>query len=165
MKINLGPLARSNLVIASTFAVALALSLIPWPHWALAFKPDWAGLIVIYWVIALPNRVGLASAWFVGLMQDVFYGALLGQYALAKLIMALIALRFYLRIRVTPPWQQAIAVLGILLIGQLVVLWINHLLDKPSIGLAYWSPSLVGAVFWPWVFVILRDIRRRGQVR
>lgn len=164
MRLNLSNRMRSNLVIGATFAVALILSLLPVPHWAQQFRPDWPGLVLIYWCIAMPDRVGITTAWTVGLIQDVLYGALLGQYALAKTVMAFVIINFHLRIRAFPPWQQAIAALGILFIGSLVVIWVRSLTGKTGIDISYWTPNIVGAIIWPWIFVVLRDIRRRRRV-
>jgi rod shape-determining protein MreD len=161
---NVSALTRSRLIIAATFVVALILSVVPVPTWAEQFRPDWVGLVLIYWCMATPHRVGIGSAWLVGLLQDVLYGALLGQYALSKTIIAFLAVKLHLRVRVVPPWQQALAVLVMLAVGQLFVIWVRAIIGKPVLGFSYWTPSIVSMVAWPWIFIILRDIRRRGQV-
>ncbi len=161
---RLRPLQRSYLIIALSFVVALVLSVVPVPDWAEQFRPDWVGLVLIYWCLATPNRVGIGTGFAVGLIQDVLYGSLLGQYALAKTIIAFLTVRTHLRVRVYPAWQQAIAVLIILAIGQLFVIWVRAVIGKPALGFSYWTPSIVGMVMWPWLFVVLRDIRRRGNV-
>jgi rod shape-determining protein MreD len=162
---KLSTINRGRLIITATFITALVLSIVPVPHWAEQFRPDWVGLVLIYWCIAIPQRVGIGTGWLVGLFQDVLYGALLGQYALSKTIIAFLAVKLYLRIRVFPPWQQAIAVLAILAIGQLFVIWVRAIIGKPSAGFSFWTPSIVSMVIWPWIFVILRDIRRRAQIK
>lgn len=161
---RLRPLQRSYLIIAISFVVALVLSVVPVPDWAEQFRPDWVGLVLIYWCLATPGRVGIGTGFVVGLLQDVLYGSLLGQYALAKTIIAFLTVRTHLRIRVYPAWQQAIAVLVILAIGQLFIIWVRAVIGKPALGFSYWTPTIVGMVMWPWLFVVLRDIRRRGNV-
>jgi len=162
--LRLRPSQRSYLIIATSFVVALVLSVVPVPNWAEQFRPDWVGLVLIYWCLATPNRVGIGTGFVVGLIQDVLYGSLLGQYALAKTIIAFLTVRTHLRVRVFPAWQQAIAVLIILAIGQLFIIWVRALIGKPAQGFSYWTPSVVGMVLWPWLLVVLRDIRRRGNV-
>ena len=162
---RLSPINRSRMIIAATFAVALVLSVVPVPNWAEQFRPDWVGLVLIYWCMATPQRVGIGTGWLVGLLQDVLYGALFGQYALSKAIIAFLAVKLHLRIRVYPPWQQAIGVLVMLAIGQLFIIWVRAVIGKPAAGFSFWTPSIVSMVIWPWVFVILRDIRRRWQIR
>ncbi len=161
---RLRPLQRIYLTVAISLTVALVLSVVPVPDWAEQFRPDWVGLVLIYWCLAIPNRIGIGTGFLVGLIQDVLYGSLLGQYALAKSIIAFLAVRTHLRVRIYPAWQQAIAVLIMLAIGQLVIIWIRAVIDKPAQGFSYWTPSIVGMVIWPWLFVVLRDIRRRGNI-
>lgn len=161
---SMKPVTRSRLIIIATFALALILSVMPVPVWAEHLRPDWVGLVLIYWCMATPQRVGIGTGWLVGLLQDVLYGALLGQYALSKTIVAFLMIKTHLRIRAYPPWQQLIAVFVLLILSQLFVTWVRAVIDKPVYGLAYWAPSIVGAALWPWLFVVLRDIRRRGQV-
>ena len=45
-------------VIVLTFVIALLLTVIPLPDWARYLRPDWVGLVLIYWCMALPDRVG-----------------------------------------------------------------------------------------------------------
>ena len=58
---NLSPSARGQLIILATFLAALVLTMLPWPHWTEQFRPDWVGLVLIYWCIALPQRVGVGT--------------------------------------------------------------------------------------------------------
>ncbi len=162
---TLSPVARTYLVIAATFVVALILSLIPVPNWAEGFRPDWVGLVLIYWCIATPNRVGMGTGWVVGIAQDVLYGALLGQHALARTVIAYLATKLHLRVRAYPPWQQGLVALVLLSVGQLIVLWVRAIVGKSVAGWAFWTPGVVSLFIWPWIFVILRDVRRRGQVK
>jgi rod shape-determining protein MreD len=162
MKISL--LTRSRLLLASTFLVAMIVSLVRWPDWAQSFRPDWVGLVLIYWCLAIPHRVGVGTGFVVGLMEDILYGSLLGQYALAKTVIAFIAVRMHLKIRMFPRWQQAVVVFLLLLMGQLIVAWAKALTGQSSVTIPYFTPSIVSMVLWPWLFVILRDIRRRGHI-
>jgi len=41
-------------------------------------------------------------------------------------------------------------------------LWIRGAIGQAPETFIYWTPSVVGALLWPWLFVILRDLRRRG---
>lgn len=160
----MSPNNRSRLIIAATFLVAYILTSLPGPQWAEQFRPDWVGLVLIYWCMATPQYVGVTSGWFAGLLLDVLYGSLLGQQALAKALVAFVAGKLHLRVRVFPRWQQAAFVLLLLLLNQLLVLWIKGITGESPARLTYWTSSVVAMVIWPWIFIILRDIRRRGHV-
>lgn len=155
---------RSRLIIATTFVVALILTSLPGPSWADPFRPDWVSLVLIYWCMATPNHVGVGVGWIAGLALDVLYGSLLGQHALAKTVIAFLTNRLHLRIRVFPLWQQALFVLLLLLLNQLIVLWVDGVIGQAPNLYTYWISSIVGMLIWPWFYIILRDIRRRSNV-
>ena len=161
---SLGHNTRSRLIIATSFLVALVLSILPWPVWTEQFRPDWVALVLIYWCIALPTRVGVGTAWSVGLMLDVLYGSMLGENALAKSVIAFLAVRFHLQLRMFPRWQQAVVILLLVIVNNLLVLWVKHLAGQAPSTWSYLTPSIVSMLLWPWLFVILRDIRRHGNV-
>lgn len=162
MRVSSAP--YGGLIITLTFVVGFLLSMLPGPDWAERFRPDWVGLVLIYWCIAAPNRVGVVSGWVAGLTLDVLYGSLLGQHALAMAIIAYIAHRWHLQIRMFPPWQQAAAVLMLLVLDQLLVLWVKGVIGQASTYWPNWTASIVGMIIWPLVFVILRDVRRRADI-
>ena len=155
---------RSRLTIAASLLVALMLSILPWPVWTEQFRPDWVALVLIYWCMALPTRVGVGTGWSVGLILDVLYGSMLGENALAKSLIAFLAVRFHLQLRMFPRWQQAVVVLLLVIVNNLLVLWIKHLAGQAPSTRSYFTPSIVSMLLWPWLFVILRDIRRHGNV-
>lgn len=151
-------------VIAPTIVVALMLQMWPVPDWLAYIRPEFVTLVVIYWALAMPERVGVTVAWCVGLLLDVTQGAILGQHALGLVLVVYIVLQEYQRIRVFSLLQQALAVFVLLLIKQVLVLWVSGMVGQaPSLQL-YFLPSLVGAVLWPWFFLFLRNLRRRFTV-
>lgn len=151
-------------VIVLSFLAAMTLSILPLPEWARPFRPDWVALVLLYWCMALPQRVGVGTAWGIGLLMDALTTSLLGQHALGFALAVYLALRFHQQIRVFPLWQQALSVLVLLSIKQLPLLWVAGILGRPIHGLTVWLPPLMGTILWPWIFVILRDVRRRFHV-
>ncbi|TAN50326.1 MAG: rod shape-determining protein MreD [Methylococcaceae bacterium] len=156
--------SRTGVIVAS-FAVAMMLRIIPWPDdWA-AFNPDWVLLALIYWCIALPERVGIGVAWGLGLLCDVLGGKILGQQALVYTVVAYLCLKIYRRLRLHPITQQTLAVLGYLLFAQLLNYWILNVKGLGPIPWNYWLSSVYGAAFWPLVFLLLRYLRRTFHVQ
>jgi rod shape-determining protein MreD len=155
---------RSTFAVFGSFLVAVVLAILPLPQWAEPFRPDWVGLVLIYWCIAAPERISVGTGFWVGIVLDTLYGSILGLHALAKSLTAFIAVKTHLKMRMFPRWQQAVAVCVLLLLNQLLVLWIRGMLGKAPSTFSYWTPSIVGMVVWPWLFVILRDVRRRFRV-
>jgi rod shape-determining protein MreD len=153
------------LVIYASLVVALILMILPLPDWAQIYRPNWVALVLIYWSMALPKRVGLWFAFFCGIVLDTSLGTLLGQHAMGLVVIIFFNLNFYQRIRVLGLAQQAIYVFVLLLINQGVVAWVEGIMGRPTPLLAFFSAPLVGMLIWPWVFVILRDIRRKTLLR
>lgn len=155
---------RGSWVIVMSFVVALMLMALPMPDWAGMWRPAWVALVLIYWCMALPSRVGIMVAFTLGIFLDVLSGTLLGQNALALSVIAFITLQFYQRVRVLPLWQQGITVFGLAFVHQALLLWINGIQGMPVAVSAYWASPLISMVLWPWIFVVLRDLRRKYQV-
>lgn len=149
------------IVISGTFLGALLLTLMPLPDWAVNFRPEWVAMILIYWTITLPRKVGIAAAWLIGLLVDVTKGALLGQYALALALVAFISVRLHERIRVSPLWQQAVTVAGMLAPYMALILWTNGIAGKPIDSWFFWGPLVTSALLWPWLSLFLSTVFRR----
>ena len=152
------------LVIPLSLVMALILMILPLPDWAQMYRPNWMALVLIYWSMALPKRVGLWFAFFCGILLDTSLGTLLGQHTLALVVIIFFNLNFYQRIRVLALGQQAIYVFFLLLINQVVVAWVEGILGRPTPLLAYFGAPFIGMLIWPWVFIILRDIRRKAML-
>ncbi|NOX77139.1 MAG: rod shape-determining protein MreD [Gammaproteobacteria bacterium] len=156
---------RGGGLILLSFVIALLLHMLALPEWAEALRPDWIALVLIYWCIALPERVGVGVGWIAGLMLDVANGALLGQNALTLAIVAYLALRLHQRLRLFPIWQQAVSVLLLVLLHLMLTLWIKGSVDQSTVTWAYWLSALTSSLLWPVVFLTLRGLRRGYRVR
>lgn len=156
---------KGGLVIALSLLAALILTVLPLPAGLDLLRPEWTALVLLYWAIALPERVGVGIAWLVGFLQDALLGTLLGQHALAFALIALIALRFHQQIRPVPVMQQAAVILALLVVAKVVVLWINGLIGRPAPGWEAGISVLAGTALWPVIFHAMRAVRRRFQVQ
>ncbi|MGR8933031.1 MAG: rod shape-determining protein MreD [Gammaproteobacteria bacterium] len=139
--------------------IAMMLRIAPWPDFAKYFNPDWILLVLIYWSLALPERVGIFNAWFVGLLTDVLTGRLLGQHAIAYVIVVFLCIKLHRRLRRFPMFQQAMFVLAALLISQSMLFWTDKIRNPLRYETAFWLPVLTGTLCWSSVYGILRKIR------
>ncbi|MGB5200394.1 MAG: rod shape-determining protein MreD [Sedimenticolaceae bacterium] len=155
---------HGRLVILISLCIAMLLTILPMPEWARPFRPQWVTLVLLYWAIALPHRIGVGSAFVVGIVLDVLTGTLLGQHALGLSVVTFIAIQLHQRIRVFPFWQQSLGILVLLVIERLLALWVTGATRGETPGLVYWAVPLIGALLWPWIFVTLRSIRRQFDV-
>ena len=98
-------------VVWLTFALALLLSVSSMPKFMELGRPLWLALFLTYWVLALPHRVGMTTAWGIGLLADVLNGSLLGQNALILTLITFLVLTLHQRLRMFPMWQQSTVLL------------------------------------------------------
>ncbi len=151
---------RTYYVLIGSFVIATLLTIMPIPVWAEPFRPEWILLLVIYWSMTTPRWIGVGSAWGLGLMVDVLRGALLAQHALGFALTAFISIRFYQRVRSYPLHQQALFIAMILLPHMSVSLWVYGVLGQDPESWTYWSPALASAIVWPWIYIVMRAVRR-----
>ncbi len=152
-----------NLLIVVSFIVAIVVYNIPLPHVIEYGRPEWISLVLLYWAVALPNRIGLATAWSIGLLLDVLTGAILGRNALAMLLLAFLAHRLYQRLRMFPALQQALIVFLVVGLQLLLLHWIDSFHAVVSPPYFYLIPSLTSALFWPLVYFLLHTARLRAR--
>lgn len=151
--------SRMVLFVGLTLIGALTLSVLPMPIWADSFRPQWVALVLIYWCLALPTRVGVFTGFCFGMAQDVVSGALLGAHAFSLSVVAFLTEELHQRIRAFPLWQQAVAVWLLLLVERLLSLWVHGAIGQPTPTLAYWLPTFVGLLLWPWLSLLLDRLR------
>ena len=155
---------NGGVVIFMSFVIAYMLMAMPLPAWALNWRPAWVAIVLIYWCLALPERVGVGIAWVAGMFLDVQQGTVFGQNAIVLIIIAFVILKLHKRIRIYPLAQQAMIICGLLLITQLLTLWMRAMMGFPPQHWTYWMPAFTSMVLWPWLFIILRDVRRTFRV-
>ncbi|HYE34856.1 rod shape-determining protein MreD [Methylocaldum sp.] len=158
------PSSTGLTVVPLSLVFAMILRILPLPHEWFNFNPDWTALFLIYWTMAIPDRVGVGTAWFTGLFVDTLTGRMLGQHALAYSIIAYVSLRLYRRLRLYPLPQQSLWILIFLLISQFLVLWTQNVKNMNVLNWVYWLPSFTGALAWPAVLITLRRIRRHFSI-
>ena len=151
------------LIILSTLIIALAITIITFVFGQ--YSPDWLYLVVIYWILAVPNSIGLTTSWFIGLLTDVAFGTILGSNALTFVLIAFIITKTYKFVRYLTVYQQAIIIFLLLFIKQTILMWIDGMIRLEEINLSayYWS-VLTSSLIWPLIYFILRHVRRKYNV-
>ncbi len=125
-----------------TFVLGFVLSALPLPETIVDWRPCWLAMFLIYWCMALPERVGISSAWFLGLLFDVQQSFIFGQHALGFTFLAYIIVANHRRLRVYPLLQQAIVVFMYLLIYKAIMLLVTFFSGKNRIYLVLLAASV-----------------------
>lgn len=153
-------LPASPLFIAISLICAFLLNLMPWGQWIGA--PDFVALVLVFWSIHQPRKVGIGVAFFMGLMMDVHDASLLGENALAYTLLSYFAIMIHRRVLWFRPATQALHVLPLLLMAQVVQMVIRMIVSGKFPSWFYFSESIVAAVLWPVVGWILLAPQRRA---
>jgi rod shape-determining protein MreD len=147
-----------------TFLVGLLLTVSPLPQFMEVLRPMWLALLMAFWSLELPQKIGMTTAWLLGLCIDVLYGTYLGQNALILTLITFLVLSLQQRMRTFPMWQQSLIILVVFGLAQLVQLWLSALTGNRQPTLALLLPALVSALLWPWVSFGLRGLTRRYKI-
>ncbi|HEY0939255.1 MAG TPA: rod shape-determining protein MreD [Steroidobacter sp.] len=153
----------SRLRVTLTVVVAAIFAVLPLPEPINAARPDLLLLLVIYWALSAPRIAGLMFAWFCGLAIDVLKGIILGQHALAFLVVAYITHKNQLRFRVFPMSQQTATVFMLLAVYQFIVFWLDGIIGQPVTTWMRWLPVISGAMLWPILVAVLDTWNRRTR--
>ena len=151
-------------VIPATFLASYVLISFPVGLQWRGYAPAWVTLVLIYWCMAAPQRVGVGAAWLVGLGLDLLTFGLVGSHALTKTVIAFLVGRVALRLRVYPVWQQTAFILILLVVETAILVAIEYLVDGQLGGMVSWPALAVGVAVWPLLFWILRRCRRWGRL-
>jgi rod shape-determining protein MreD len=149
--------------MTASVVAALAFNLLPWQD--VRGVPDLLALVLTFWCVHQPRKMGIGIAWLLGLVMDTANGALFGQHALAYAALAYAAQGLHRRILSFPPWPQALHVLVLLLGSQFVMLAVRMLAGGTFPGASFFIGSVISAALWPLAsFVLLAPQRRPHEV-
>lgn len=153
-------------LILTSLVLGMALMLIPLPPILKCWRPDFTTLVLMYWWLAHPERVGVFYGFIIGIFMDVMYSSLMGQFAMGNVFIAWVFMKSYQRMRVLPTWQQALSIFGLLFFKYFIVFWIDKLRgNNDNSFLMYFAPCFTSAIIWPYVFNLLRNARRQAKIR
>ena len=145
--------------------IALIMTIMPLPIQVKSLWPDWAVLVVLYWAIALPHRVSIGVAWFVGFLLDILLGTVLGVHAFSLAIITFGVASNFQKLRNFSVWQQSFFIGVFLAAYHFFVFLLNKFLLNVDFSASYFTPALSSALIWLWLFPLLRAYRRKFKIR
>ena len=145
--------------IAISLVCASILNLLPWGGWH--WVPDFVALTLVFWSIYQPRKVGIGVAFMMGLVMDVHSASLLGENALAYTLLSYFAITIHRRVLWFKPSVQALHVLPLLIVMQVVQILIQLAVSSKEPGWSYFLQSIVATLIWPLVCWVLLAPQRR----
>ena len=159
---------KNQILIFLTLFIALYIDSYLFLSYLQTIKPTLVLLTLIYWNMALPDRVGITASLSFGIFVDLIEGSLLGLHALLFVLITYICQRFFYQFRVSPLWQQSFILFFLFLLYKQVFAldFINTNEDLTNLSdrlflLNSFLFALFSALTWPPILIILRYYRRR----
>ena len=152
------------ILIGLTILIGMMLLILPLPQFAVWFRPTWVFMVLIFWMIQIPHRVGVGIAWFVGLWLDLLTGTMFGLHAFVLAVIAYFILKFQVQIHSFPLWQQTLLVMVLAVAYLALQYWILVLGGASPDTWKYWLPIVTTTLLWPWVYILLKDFQHRFKL-
>jgi len=148
--------------IGLSLSVAFLLNFLPWGGFVAV--PDFVALVLVFWSIHQPRKVGIGVAFAMGLLMDVHDAIHLGENALAYTVLSYFAITIHRRVLWFQPFTQAMYVFPLFLLvqGLQIVVRLVVAPDAHFPGWLYFSESVVTTLLWPFVTFILLAPQRRA---
>ncbi|MDN4060713.1 rod shape-determining protein MreD [Massilia sp. YIM B02769] len=153
----------SPLFIAFSLTCAFMLNLLPWGSWIGA--PDFVALVLVFWGIHQPRKVGIGVAFCMGLLMDVHDASLLGENALAYTLLSYVAIMIHRRVLWFPVLTQALHVFPLLLLAQAIQSLVHVFATGRFGGWLHFVESAVAVALWPVISWLLLAPQRRAVDR
>ena len=153
----------SPLFIGVSLTAAFVLNLLPWGQFVGA--PDFVALVLVFWGIHQPRKVGIGMAFFMGLLMDVHDATLLGENALAYTLLSYLAIMIHRRVLWFPIMTQALHIFPLLILTQAIQLLVRFIISGKFLGWTIFIESVIAIALWPLINWVLLAPQRRAVDR
>lgn len=155
---------RNYFVIYSSFFVALVLAIFPLPIYLNVFRPEWVLLVLFYWTLALPHKIGTVHALVLGLILDLLLGSTIGLHAiLLPLFSYFVAINFQ-KIRCFSIAKTTVLVGATVFINKLALYVVASTERDIVLHHYYFFGVFISMLLWPWFFLFMRAIRQKFKI-
>ncbi len=131
------------------FVMAFSLTILPLPELFFCLRSPWVLLLIIYLQCFLPNYFSIALVLMVGILVDVLSYTIIGEHALALIIVTWLVSKKARRFKFFPLSQQLALVGFFCFIYQLVILLVESFLAYPFHLNHSLASILIAVLIWP----------------
>ena len=150
-------------VVLLTIMVAMVFAVfhLPehWPDWMGWLRPNWLLLVLFFWVMELPHRLGLFAAWFLGIAVDALVGEPLGLNAFIFAGFTYVTWSFYERLRMYSVVQQCGVVFMLVMVAEGLRSLVLGMGSNQGFDWNIAMIALVSALIWPFIYLFLLRVR------
>ncbi len=149
----------SPFFIWASLIAALLLDMVPLGRGA--WTPDVLALVIVFWAVHQPTRVGIGAAFVFGLCMDVHQSAMLGQHALSYTTLGFCAITLHRRLLWYPVALQALQLIPLFALSHAIELAIRMVGGGVFPGWTILISPLLETVLWPVATLLLLAPQRR----
>jgi rod shape-determining protein MreD len=153
-------LPANPLFVWGTLFLALMLNMLPIGR--TPWMPDFLALVVVFWAVHQPLRIGVGAAFMFGLAMDVHQASLLGQHALAYTALSFFAITIHRRLLWFTVPSQAVQVFPLFAAAHAISLLIRIVAGANFPGWDIILAPVFEAMLWPVASVVLLAPQRRA---
>ena len=154
-------LPANPVFIWGSLLLALLINMLPLGR--TPWMPDVVAVVLVFWSVHQPLRVGIGAAFIFGLAMDVHQAALLGQHALAYTILTFFAITIHRRLLWFTVPSQAVQVLPLFAAMHTIELVIRLVAGGMFPGWDIVLAPFLEAMLWPVASVMLLAPQRRAH--
>jgi rod shape-determining protein MreD len=151
-------LPASPLFIWASLILALLLTMLGSEPW----MPDLLALVLVFWTIHQPLRVGMLAAFCFGLIMDVHQAGLLGQHALSYTALSFLSIMIHRRVLWFPVPAQALQLLPLMLAAHILELLVRLISGGAMPAWSFWLSPVLQALLWPLASIVLLMPQKRA---
>ena len=159
---------KDRLLIYLSLLIALIIDSYNFSNIFQFIKPSFVLLVLIYWNMALPDRVGITTALLFGVLVDLLQSSILGLHGLLFVLITYLCQRFFYQFRITPIWQQSFLIFILMILFKQILAFdfldssVNRTnLSDNSYLINTFYYAILSSISWPFVYYLCRLYRRR----
>lgn len=156
-------LPANRAFIAFTLVAGFLLNLPPWGR--IDWVPDFLALVLVFWNVHQPRKVGIGIAFMFGLLMDVHESGLLGEHALAYSLLSYGAIAMHRRVPWFGPIGRMLHVFPLFLVAQVATVVVRVAVGSGPPDWSYFLSSATTALLWPLAEALLLAPQRRAIER
>lgn len=163
----MNPFNGGWVILLSVFlALILTVFRLPdnWPDWFAWFRPSWVMLILFFWVMEVPHRIGLIAAWILGFLMDGLLGQPLGLNGFLLAGFTYVTWRFFERLRMYSVVQQCGVLFGLVMTAELIRIFVLGVTADLPFNFTFLAAAATSMFLWPFVYLILMRIRTAARI-
>jgi rod shape-determining protein MreD len=153
-------LPANPLFIWLSLLLAMVVNMLPLGR--TPWMPDLLAIVLVFWSVHQPLRVGIGAAFVFGIAMDVHQASLLGQHALAYTALSYFAITIHRRLLWFTVPSQAVQVLPLFAAAHAIELAIRMVAGGVFPGVSLLLAPVIESLLWPVVSVILLAPQRRA---